>query len=91
MKKVKLSNYYNETEEYLSSYDPSELLLDYMHSQRGPFSKKVLLDFINSYEYKKTLLELERLYSKMRVTSQAAKDAIDEKYAKTQAQNNGQA
>jgi hypothetical protein len=77
MENVNLSPYYDETEDYLGSYQPDELLLDYMHSQRGPFSQEVLLDFINSYEYKKTLLELERLHSKMRAISQAAMDDLD--------------
>ena len=93
MENVKLSHYYDETMDYLSSYQPDELLLDYVSAQCGPISEEELLEFINSYEYKKTLLELERMHSKLRVIAQAAMDDLDkdeaeylDEYARQQAE-----
>ena len=77
MENVKLSPYYDEAIDYLSSYQPDELLLDYVSAQCGPISPEELLEFVNSYEYKKTLLELERMHSKLRVIAQAAMDDLD--------------
>jgi hypothetical protein len=60
-KKTDRSENYNEAENMLSVFSPSELIRCYIIAKGEPLSSNDLDKLFTSYECKKTIIELERL------------------------------